>query len=100
MQYTSLYHAAVNSQFSENYLSAIRHLDVIFSMHWLSYTTESLNLILKNLVEYDSSIIPGDIVALCRLLLDSEHVRPEATLAAVSHSLVNGQSVSCAKMTK
>ena len=37
-----LYHAAVNSQFSGNNLSAIRYLYVVFSMHQLSYTTESL----------------------------------------------------------
>ena len=31
LQYFSLYHAAVNSKFSENYLSLIRFLDVIVS---------------------------------------------------------------------
>ena len=33
-----------NSQFSKNYLSAIRYFYVVFSMHRLSYTTESLGL--------------------------------------------------------
>ena len=42
MQYSSLYHAAVDSQFSENYLSTIRFLDVVISKLWISYTTESL----------------------------------------------------------
>ena len=71
-------------------------------MYWYGRPISAIfyNLILKNLVEYDSSIIPVDIVALCRLLLDSEHFRPEAAPVAVSHSLLNGQSVSCANMTE